>query len=325
MSTGMFSAIDRMIDAEVSPYRFFTKEEWSRLRADTPLTLNESELDELRGVNDPVSLDEVVDIYLPLSRLINLYVAATQQLFGVTQQFLGGAEHKVPYIIGLAGSVAVGKSTTGRLLRALLARWSDHPKVDLVTTDGFLLPNEVLEREGLMERKGFPESYDLPTLLHFLSDIKAGKRNVTAPVYSHLTYDVLRDKRIVIDQPDILIVEGLNVLQTGKPPKDGKAIPYVSDYFDFSIYIDADVAILRHWYVERFLKLRATAFADPNSFFHRYSKLSDDEARATANGIWDRINLPNLLENIQPTRQRADLILAKGDDHIIEAVALRKL
>ena len=321
----MFSGLDQMVSQDVSPYRFFTKTEWARLRADTPLTLDEADLDELRGVNDPVSLDEVVQIYLPLSRLLNLYVAATQNLFGATQEFLGGAGHKVPYIIGLAGSVAVGKSTTARLLRALLARWPDHPKVDLVTTDGFLHPNKVLEREGIMERKGFPESYDLPTLLRFLSDIKAGRRDVAAPVYSHLTYDVLPEERIVVDKPDILIVEGLNVLQTGRPPKDGKAIPYVSDFFDFSVYIDADVAILRQWYVARFLSLRETAFRDPNSFFHRYSKLSDEEAHTIANGIWDRINLPNLLENIQPTRQRADLILHKGDDHSIETVALRKL
>jgi type I pantothenate kinase len=315
----------QMADTDVSPYRFFTKTEWARLRADTPLTLDEADLDELRGVNDPVSLDEVAQIYLPMSRLINLYVLATQNLFGVTQRFLGGAEHKVPYIIGLGGSVAVGKSTTARLLRALLARWPDHLKVDLVTTDGFLYPNEVLEREGIMERKGFPESYDLPSLLRFMSDIKAGRRNVAAPVYSHLTYNVLPDARVVVDQPDILIVEGLNVLQTGRPPKDGKAIPYVSDFFDFSIYIDADVGILRQWYVARFLSLRETAFRDPNSFFHRYSKLTDEEANTIANGIWDRINLPNLLENIQPTRQRADLILKKGDDHSIETVALRKL
>lgn len=267
----------------------------------------------------------MAQIYLPLSRLINLYVAATQNLFGVTQKFLGGAEHKVPYIIGMGGSVAVGKSTTARLLRALLARWPDHLKVDLVTTDGFLYPNEVLEREGIMERKGFPESYDLPSLLRFMSDIKAGRRNVAAPVYSHLTYNVLPDARVVVDQPDILIVEGLNVLQTGRPPKDGKAIPYVSDFFDFSIYIDADVAVLRRWYVARFLSLRETAFRDPNSFFHRYSKLTDEEAHTIANSIWDRINLPNLLENIQPTRQRADLILYKGEQHSIETVALRKL
>ena len=317
--------MDLSTPAALSPHRIFTTSEWSRLRADTPLTLNQAEVEELRGINDPVSLDEVVEIYLPLSRLLNLYVAATQSLFGVTQQFLGGRERKVPYVIGIAGSVASGKSTTSRLLRALLARWPDHPKVEFLPTDGFLLPNAVLEAEGLMQRKGFPESYNLPGLLRFLSDIKAGKRNVEAPVYSHLTYDVLEGRTIVIDQPDILIVEGLNVLQTGKPPKDGKAIPYVSDFFDFSIYIDADEMVLRRWYVARFLSLRETAFRDPKSYFNRYSTLSDDEAVEIANDIWTRINLLNLQENIVPTRQRADLILQKGSDHAIAKVALRKL
>ena len=225
----------------------------------------------------------------------------------------------------MAGSVAVGKSTTARILQSLLARWPNHPKVDLVPTDGFLLPNATLEREGLMNRKGFPESYDLPTLLRFLSEIKAGRRNVAAPVYSHLTYDVISDKTITIDQPDILIVEGLNVLQTGKPPRDGKAIPYVSDYFDFSIYMDADEEVLRTWYIDRFFSLRETAFQDPRSYFHRYGSLSDNETRQTANRIWETINLLNLRENVLPTRQRADLILHKGADHIINAVDLRRI
>jgi len=316
---------DRTVLDELSPHRLFSKAQWAKLRADTPLTLTEEKLDELRGLNEQVSLDEVEQIYLPMSRLLNLYVAATQNLHRATQRFLGGVEHKVPYIIGMAGSVAVGKSTTARILRYLLQQWPHHPKVALVPTDGFLLPNSVLEAEGLLDRKGFPESYDLPALLRFLSDIKAGKRNVTAPVYSHLYYDVLPGETIAIDQPDVLIVEGLNVLQTGKPPKDGKAVPYVSDFFDFSIYMDADEEVLRKWYVERFYSLRETAFRNPESYFHRYASLSDEDALITADRIWRSINLVNLRENVQPTRQRADLILRKGADHAIGSVALRKI
>ena len=267
-------------------------------------------------------------VRLPRVRLVlagSLYVAATQRLYRAQQRFLGTEDGQVPYIIGVAGSVAVGKSTTARVLQALLARWPNVPKVDLVTTDGFLLPNAVLEREGLMEKKGFPESYDLPALLRFLSDVKAGRRPVRAPIYSHLVYDVMPNQWIEIDRPDILIVEGLNVLQTGRLPKDGKAIPFVSDFFDFSVYLDADESVLKRWYVDRFLTLRGTAFRDPKSYFHRYSKLTDDEAAATATSIWDRINLVNLHENILPTRQRADLILKKGESHMVEDVALRKL
>jgi type I pantothenate kinase len=310
---------------QLSPYREFPREDWAKLRADTPLTLTEADLDELRSLNDRIDLDEVVAIYLPISRLLNLYVAATQKLFRATQKFLHIEGAKVPYIVGMAGSVAVGKSTTARILQRLLARWPNHPKIDLVTTDGFLLANEILEREGLMNRKGFPESYDLPALLLFLSDIKAGRRHVEAPVYSHLTYDVVPGEKIVVDQPDILIVEGLNVLQTGRPPRDGKAIPYVSDFFDFSIYLDADERVLREWYVSRFFSLRDTAFRDPRSYFHRYASLSNGEASETANRIWHTINLVNLRENVIPARQRADLILRKGADHIIHSVLLRKL
>jgi type I pantothenate kinase len=310
---------------QVSPFRRFSREEWAKLRADTPLTLDQSDLDELRGLNDRIDLEEVVAIYLPLSRLLNLYVAATQELFRATHHFLHIDNPKVPYVIGMAGSVAVGKSTTARILQRLLARWPNHPKVDLLTTDGFLMPNEVLEREGLMSRKGFPESYDLPAILRVMSEVKAGKRNVAAPLYSHLSYNVLKGEHQIIDQPDILIVEGLNVLQTGRPPRDGRGIPNVSDFFDFSIYIDADLEDLRTWYVDRFFSLRDTAFKNPKSYFHRYSDLSDKEARSIASRIWETINLVNLRENVLPTRQRADLILRKGHDHVIRGVWLRKL
>ncbi len=311
--------------SELSPYRRFGREEWARLRADTPLTLDEADLVRLRGLNDPVSIGEVVEIYLPLSRLLSLYVEATQGLFSVTKDFLGVDGVKVPFIIGLAGSVAVGKSTTARILKALLSRWSSSPKVDLVTTDGFLLPNAVLAREGLMRRKGFPESYDLPSLLEFLAAIKAGKGAVEAPVYSHLVYDVVPGETITIDQPDILILEGLNVLQTSKLPKNGAGLPFVSDFFDFSIYLDADDALLHQWYVDRFMRLRDTAFRDPQSYFHRYAQISAEEARRTADDLWTNINLVNLHDSIRPTRPRADLVLTKGADHRIQSVDLRKL
>lgn len=310
---------------QLAPHRYFTREEWASLRADTPLTLDESDLARLRSLNDPISIDEVVSIYLPLSRLLNLYVAATQRLYKATRTFLGTTDGKTPFIIGIGGSVAVGKSTTARVLRALLQRWPDTPKVELVTTDGFLYPNAVLQREGLMERKGFPESYDLPALLAFLSDIKAGSPRVTAPLYSHLVYDIVPSERVTIDAPDILIVEGLNVLQTPRLPRDGKAVPFVSDFFDFSIYIDADEADIHRWYVARFERLRATAFQDPSSYFHRYALIPEEEALAIAERLWSRINLANLRENILPTRPRADLILSKGANHLIEQVALRRL
>jgi len=287
------------------------------------MTLTSDEVSRVRSLHVPLDMAEVEEIYLPLSRLLSLYVAATQRLFGAQQNFLCTQDVEMPYIIGVAGSVAVGKSTTARLLRALLVRWPNVPKVDLVTTDGFLYPNSVLEREGLMERKGFPESYDLPALLHFLSDIKAGRHPVRAPVYSHLIYDVMPNQRVAIDRPDILIVEGLNVLQTGSPPKDDKAIPYVSDFFDFSL--DAGEDVLLTWYVNRFLTLRGTAFRDPKSYFHRYSTLSDQDAVETATSIWKRINLRNLDDNILPTGQRAHLILKKGKNHRVERVSLRRL
>lgn len=310
----------------VSPYRVFSRDEWAHLRADTPLTLSVDDLVKLQSINDPISLDEIVAIYLPLSRLLSLYVAATQGLFKATQRFLlAESEVKVPYIIGVAGSVAVGKSTTARVLKALLSRWPNTPKVELVTTDGFLMPNAELERRGLMQRKGFPESYDGSAILRFLSDVKAGKPAVTAPVYSHLVYDVVPGETVTVERPDILILEGLNVLQPSRMPKDGKVIPFVSDYFDFSVYLDADEVDLHRWYVDRFMTLRQTAFRDPRSFFRKYAEIPEEEALAIAERLWGGINLPNLQENILPTRQRASLILTKGANHRIQQVALRRL
>ncbi len=308
-----------------SPYTTYSRMEWARLREDTPLTLSEADLENLSGVMERVSTDEVVDVYLPLSRLLNLHVEASQGLHGVTEEFLRKGNGKVPFVIGLAGSVAAGKSTSARVLQALLARWPSHPDVALVPTDGFLFPNEVLERRGLMGRKGFPESYNLPALLNFLADVKSGKKRAEAPVYSHVIYDILQGQTLVVEHPDIVIVEGLNVLQPAVLPRGGEAIPFVSDFFDFSIYIDASEALVEHWYVERFLRLRQTAFRDPAAYFHRYATLSEDEARKTALSLWHSINLVNLRENILPTRQRADLILRKGEEHAVESVALRKL
>jgi len=317
--------MEQRTDQNLSPYRTYSRGEWAALRQDAPMTLTSDEVTRLRSMHDRLDIKEVEEIYLPLSRLLSLYVAATQRLFRAQQNFLGTEDTQMPYVIGVAGSVAVGKSTTARVLQALLARWPNVPKVDLVTTDGFLFPNAVLQREGLMEKKGFPESYDLPALLRFLTEVKAGKRPARAPIYSHLIYDVVPNQWVEVDRPDILIVEGLNVLQTGRPPKDGKAVPFVSDFFDFSVYIDADEEVLKAWYIDRFLTLRGTAFRDPKSYFHRYSNLSDDEAIGTATSIWERINLVNLHENILPTRQRADLILTKGESHLVNAVALRRL
>jgi type I pantothenate kinase len=317
--------MEQRVEDGISPYLTFSRAEWAALRNDTPMTLTPDEVTRVRSLTDRLDMNEVEEIYLPLSRLLSLYVAATQRLFIVQQHFLGTAEAKVPYIIGVAGSVAVGKSTTARVLQALLARWPNTPKVDLVTTDGFLLPNAVLEREGLMAKKGFPESYDLPTLLHFLADVKAGRRPVRAPVYSHIVYDVLPNQWIEVDRPDILIFEGVNVLHVGRPPRDGTEIPFVSDFFDFSVYIDADENVLQKWYVDRFLTLRETAFRDPISYFHRYAGLDDKQATETANSIWNGINLVNLNEHILPTRQRAHLILKKDQNHRVQEVALRKL
>ena len=308
-----------------SRYIHFTHEEWGRLRAATPLTLSEDDLEALRGINEKVSLDEVAEIYLPLSRLLNLYVAAAQGLYKVTDTFLGKPAARVPYVIAIAGSVAVGKSTTARVLQALLSRWPNHPSVDLITTDGFLFPNAVLESRGLMHRKGFPESYDLRRLVQFMADVKSGQSEVTAPVYSHRAYDILPGELHVVRQPDIMIVEGLNVLQTGDGQPGRPLRMFVSDFFDFSIYVDAKEADIEQWYVERFLSLRETVFRDEASYFHRYASLSVEEAVQVARGIWREINGVNLRENIQPTRERAHLILEKGKDHAVNSVKLRKI
>ncbi len=308
-----------------SPYRTFSRADWAKLRADTPMTLVERDLDQLSGVIEELSMAEVEEVYLPMSRLLNLYVAASQELHAVTNRFLGRRDQRVPFILGIAGSVAVGKSTSARVLRALLARWPDHPRVDLITTDGFLYPNEMLEARGIMGRKGFPESFDATKLLNFLHDVKSGKKNVEAPVYSHFHYNIVPNQSVVVDRPDILIVEGLNVLQPARMPRDGEGIPFVSDFFDFSLYIDADPAVIEQWYVARFLRLRQTAFRDPAAYFHRYATLNNDEAKERALEIWRTINLKNLQENILPTRQRAGLILRKGDNHRTESVSLRRL
>jgi len=309
--------------SDLSPYITFDRETWAGLRAATPLTLSEDDVADLQGINERLSLDEVVEVYLPLSRLLNLYVAAAQQLHQVTDTFLGQPAAKVPYVIGIAGSVAVGKSTTARILQALLSRWPNHPVVDLVTTDGFLFPNTELEARGLMARKGFPESYDVRRLLQFVADVKAGMPEVRAPVYSHETYDITDDE-LVVRQPDVMIIEGLNVLQTPSGTVRSSRL-FVSDYFDFSIYVDADEADVVQWYVERFMTLRETVFRNERSFFHHYAALSDDEAVAMARSIWDGINGPNLIENILPTRDRATLVLHKRADHRVDEVRLRKL
>ena len=308
-----------------SPYIIFSKEEWADLGFGATLNLTENEIIELRGLNEPMSIDEVRDVYLPISRLLNLYISGTEKLFEATNLFLGKKNFKVPFIIGIGGSVAVGKSTTSRILQALLSKWSDNITVSLVNTDGFLMSNNNLEKRSLMERKGFPESYNLTLLLDFLNSVKSGKSNVKAPVYSHLLYDNVPGEFINVNKPDILIIEGLNVLQPAPLPRDGNAIPYVSDFFDFSIFVDADEVNIKNWYIQRFLKLKSTAFKEEKSYFNKYSYLSDEEAVNEATSLWEKINYVNLIENILPTRQRANLILRKSENHSVNQISLRKL
>jgi type I pantothenate kinase len=309
-------------EAPFSRHINFTREEWAQRREYTPLTLSEERLAALRSLNDRISLDEVEQIYLPLSRLLDLYINGTQKLHTVTSTFLGHKEAKVPYVIGIAGSVAVGKSTTARLIQELLGAWPSAPRVDLITTDGFLYPNKTLQARGIMNRKGFPESYNVRRLIRFLAEVKAGQPAVSAPLYSHLIYDIVPNELQIVQQPDILIVEGLNILQENA--RKGQHL-FVSDFFDFTIYVDADEDDIEQWYMERFFMLRETAFRDPSSYFRRYAEISTEEAIETAKGIWNEINGPNLHENILPTRERAHLILKKDEHHLVQKIKLRKL
>lgn len=305
-----------------SRYRVFSRAEWAGLRRNTPLPLSEPQLRPLIGLSERMSLDEVADVYLPLSRLLNLHVGAVRQRQQATDLFLGDPSAPPPVVIGIAGSVAVGKSTTARVLRALMASWPSHPTVDLVTTDGFLLPHETLVEQGLQDRKGFPESYDVRGLLRFLAEVKSGEPVAQAPVYSHLRYDIVPGEFQEVRRPDVVIIEGLNVLQTNRL-EAGKGL-FVSDFFDFSIYVDAEETDIEQWYVERFLALRETVFTNPDSYFHRYAALTREEAAVTAGRIWQRINLPNLQQNVLPTRERAQVILQKGRDHAVRRVLLRR-
>ncbi|WP_192459588.1 type I pantothenate kinase [Musicola keenii] len=307
-----------------TPYLHFNRQQWANLRDSVPLMLTEDEIVKLKGINEDLSLDEVAEIYLPLSRLLNFYISSNLRRQAVLEQFLGMNGQKIPYIIGIAGSVAVGKSTTARVLQALLSRWPEHRKVELITTDGFLHPNKTLHAKDLMKKKGFPQSYDMHRLVKFVSDIKSGATSVTAPTYSHLTYDIVPECNKVISQPDILILEGLNVLQSGMDyPHDPHRV-FVSDFVDFSIYVDAPENLLENWYISRFLKFRQGAFSNPDSYFHNYAKLTEDEAIGIASQLWKEINGLNLKQNILPTRERASLILKKSANHAVESVRLRK-
>ena len=301
------------------------RERWASYRHDTPLTLSPAEVERLKGQNHPVSLEEVESIYLPLSRLLSLFVSASQDLHSVTSRFLGEETGRVPYIIGVAGSVAVGKSTTSRLLQALLSRWPNHPRVEIITTDGYLYPSKYLEEHGLMARKGYPESYDLRALVQFLADLKAGKSALQVPIYSHRIYDIVPNDVQVVDQPDIVIVEGINVLQVGNRKDRRAARLYVSDFFDFSIYVDAQETMISQWYLQRFMMFRDKARDDSQAFFHRFAHLTDEAALDFARGVWTQTNQSNLRKNILPFRERARLILEKGQDHSVEQVWLRRL
>jgi type I pantothenate kinase len=307
-----------------TPYLTFSRQQWAALRDSVPMTLTEDEIARLKGINEDLSLEEVAEIYLPLSRLLNFYINSNLRRQAVLEQFLGTDGQKIPYIISIAGSVAVGKSTTARVLQALLSRWPEHRRVELITTDGFLHPNAILKERNLMKKKGFPQSYDMHRLVNFVADLKSGVSEVTAPVYSHLIYDVIPDGDKVVQQPDILILEGLNVLQSGMDyPHDPHHV-FVSDFVDFSIYVDAPEDLLQDWYINRFLKFRKGAFTDPDSYFHHYAQLSEEEAINTATQLWREINWRNLKENILPTRERASLILSKSANHAVEKVKLRK-
>jgi len=311
-------------ETNFTPFVELDRQTWSRLSHEIESPLNQEDITRLRGLGDQLNLDEVREVYLPLSRLLNLYVAAAGKLHSATTTFLGEQTTRTPFVIGVAGSVAVGKSTTARVLREMLRRWPDTPNVELITTDGFLYPNAELKRRGLMERKGFPESYDRRRLLRFVSAVKSGAEEVRAPRYSHLTYDIVPDSEIVVRRPDVLIVEGLNVLAPARTRPDGRSGLALSDFFDFSIYVDARTSYIEEWYVQRFQSLRSGAFANPASYFHRYAALTDHEARQTALDIWKRINEPNLVTNVLPTRGRAQLVLTKDADHSVRRMLLRK-